>query len=181
MIALTLSSNRKVRVWLNEMPDAGYSVDSVLERNFEAESGMISSVRCGAIEMYMHTGPRGLYGLLGAKFTPHDSRELLVQVALSSNDGTSIDWSLASGLDSVQSGLLPRYADGILAGIMETEEIHALGAGVLRFDYAAHGQIGSTSIVFQQLGRALVRLIMSENGSMSDEVLADNLRLWLQK
>ncbi len=171
MITLELSPYRKARVWLGELPDLGYEVKETVEDVIEVGASAVTGVRRAAIELYLYTGPRDLYGLLGATLTPDRSGRLMLQVAASDDDGKPVDWSLASHIDDVRVGLPRQYAESVFDGAAGTHEIRGLGSGVLRFDRAAHGRVGSASIVFRQIAGSLVRLLAAGAESISVEEL----------
>lgn len=128
-----------------------------------------------AVEMIIPSAGRALYGLLGAKFVSDRSGELLVKLAVSENVEAEIDWSLASSIDKVCAGLPVEYADSVLDGVIHSGKI--LGSGVLFFNCAAHGEIGSSPQMFRQLALRVVRLIASASmrKSFSEEELAELL------
>lgn len=159
MRELEIVPQTKVRVWLNEMPDASYRVTNVVEHIWPTMSlRHYLGCRC-AVEMIVHTGGHCPYGLLGAEFLPDDSSVLRSHVALSdSREHVFVD-SLAGNLDEVYIGLPPEYVGGVLLGVASSSADEALGAGMLRFDCAAYGLIGSSQHIFQRLARIIVELL----------------------
>jgi len=119
--------------------------------------------------MFVPKGGRAVYGLLGASFTPDNVEKLVVQLAISANTEKQVDWSLAASIDEVYAGMPLEYADSVLDGVVGAEEI--LGSGVLRFESAAHGVVGSSPRIFRQLARDVVRLLSYKVESLSEEEL----------
>lgn len=132
-----------------------------------------------AVEMITPSAGRALYGLLGAEFVSDRSGSLLVKLAVSEavSEGVEpeLDWSLASSIDKVCAGLPVEYADSVFDGVIHAGKI--LGSGVLFFNCAAHGEIGSSPQMFRQLALKVVRLIASASvrESLSEEELAELL------
>jgi len=157
------------RVWLGELPDFAYYEGKVIEAVEEAQSSAHVEPSCAAVEVKLPKGPRTLYGLLCASFTPDRSGQCIIQVAVDtafempinwsfpdfSREQTS--WSLATRLDSVYVGLLEEYAQAVLRGTPHAGQV--LGGGLLRFYCAAHGLVGSSEVVFQILARLVVALM----------------------
>ncbi len=167
---LNLNRHRKARIWLGELPDIISPTAKFVERPLEGRAPALTQIQRAAIEMIVPSAGRALYGLLGAEFAPNNSGQLLVKVAVSENVGQEIEWSLASSMDKVCSGLPVEYADRVFDGVVSAGEI--LGSGVLLINCAAHGAVGSSPRMFQQLALKLVRLIASQGESVSEEELA---------
>ncbi len=176
---------KKARVWSDSIPDLRYPVMEWVERVVAAQSRGRSTSRCVAVELWLVTGPRALYGLLGAEFIPDSSEQLRVQVALSAtpqyNLGMRIGaeegiaWSLAVWTDDVRIGLPEEYVRGIWDGIAEAGTV--LGSGTLTFQWAAHGAIGSSQALFGRITRCLVQLLAVDAAALSQEELAKILQL----
>jgi hypothetical protein len=166
-----LERYKRARVWVGELPNLSYDVLQVEERRLEAEGAMLAAVRCAAVELLIPTGPRSLYGALGAMFSPGAGGQLLVQVATSPLDGELVASALTGRLDAVHIGLPEWYAGAVLEGAVSTEEIHLLGPGILRFDHAAHGEVSSAQVIFRRLVRTVVRLLCLDMEAVSEEEL----------
>jgi hypothetical protein len=166
-----LGYSSKARVWLGELPDCAYPSGKILEavQEQETQSSSQAEPSCAAVEAMLVRGPRVLYGLLGASFTPDESQRCVVQVGVDtaferpanwmfpeySREQTR--WALATNLDSIYIGLLEEYAPAVLRGSVHAGEV--LGGGLLRFDCAAHGLVGSSEWLFQNLADLLVVLL----------------------
>ncbi len=170
MIQLNLGS-REARIWLQELPDADYEAHEVVEHLLTAKTSALSEIRQAAVELFRHTTGPSSYGLLGAEFTPKPTGYLVVSVAVSSTDGRRLEWAFANAIDEVYVGLLPEYISGILEGVHDAGEI--LGSGVLRFQWAAHGAVGSSQRFFEELARIVVQLLTDEANSLSEEELVE--------
>lgn len=177
MITLHLDRYRKGRIWIGELPDIQYKVADIAERRLENKAPTTAEPRCAAVELFIPTGARALYGLLGADFTPAEEQLLIVQVAISGAGENTINWSLAGRVDMVFVGIPQEFAIGVLDGACSAEEIRLLGPGVLNFCCAAYGHVGSSLAFFRRLSGAVVRLLASNNKLISQDELARLLQL----
>ena len=158
VLTVSLGQLSKVRIWLEELPNAKYQVGKTLEVVQVAKVSTHSGPICAAVELMRVTGPRILCGLLGATFMPDASERCVIQVAVDSAfempsnwrfpelSRKETSWALATRLDSIYVGLLEEYAPAVLNGAVRAGEL--LGSGLLRFDCAIHGLIGSKSTGF---------------------------------
>lgn len=170
MITLNLKRDRKVRIWLRELPEElSYAPTQTIEPTLEAKSKIPIGATKAAVEMLVPSAGRALYGLLGAQFVSDRSGQLIVKVALCEQTEKEVNWSLAAGIDRVMVGLPGEYASRILDGAVGAGEI--LGSGVLSFNCAAHGEIGSSPRIFRQLASIVVRLLASQEEALSEEEL----------
>jgi hypothetical protein len=179
MRVIRVGRHSKARIWLGELSELTYPVVEVLERTLEAGASSLPAVRRAAIEMFLPQGGYVMYGLLGAEVIPQRSGRLVAQVAVSGPAEQQLVWSLAGRIDDVRLGILREYSTSVLDGVSSTEESRSLGSGVVRFDRAAHGAVGSSPWLFQRLSAAVVRLLPLQAESLSDEDVAELLRLSL--
>ena len=140
----------------------------VVEKRLPTPHLLRSHGKVATLEVLIPRGARFIYGLLGADFSPNDSRELTIQVSSSTVFVPITDWSLARGLDSVRTGIPPWAAHDILnaASIAAAD----FGSGLLRFSIGAFGEIGSNVWVFRNLTKAVVALLLIEE-PLSEERL----------
>jgi hypothetical protein len=173
--AFELGSHGRVRLWWDELPGASYAVAEILATHLPCGASNISGSREVAVEYFSPRGGRALYGLLGAHFTPATAGGLAIEVAVSVDGGQPLESSLASRVDDVAVSL-PRYnGEAVTAGAAEVGEM--LGSGVLRFDQAAHGLVGSAPGVFRTLARAIVHLLAAGVDSVSADSLQNLLAI----
>ena len=169
----------RARVWLDELPDVTYPIDDVLECSISPHQSRTDAVRLSAIEVVRMPGHPSSYGLLGASFTPKRTDRLLIEVASSTPGGEQVDWALAGRCDEVRSGLPKEYAVSVFDAAATVGASWKLGAGVLRFDHAAHGLVGSSAWFFGALSRAVMSLLVHADEPCSDAALAEIVRLHL--
>jgi hypothetical protein len=160
----------KARVWLDELPAWQYQGSEIVERHANVATSNQAGSASGAIELFRPIGARFYYGALALTFTAASTptESLTIQVPILDSQNRLQD-ALTKELDTVFVGLLEEYTEGIFAAFQDTTLTQLLGPGTLRVAGAAHGVIGSSSWVFQVLGRSLVKLLMLEQKDISDE------------
>jgi hypothetical protein len=164
---LGLGRTQQARVWLEECPVSGLTFDGLVRRTFEV-SGSVGSDRRVTIEAKLPRGPMVMYGLLGAHFSPKDDGGLAVAVGCTeTTDRPLFASSLATKPEVARTGLPREFADGVLAGVQDALASTNLGSGVLMFDCAASGEVGSSSAAYRLLARAVVTILAT---GASDEM-----------
>ena len=177
MRTIAQSPTAHTRVWLDELPEATYAVLGVSERSVAMHRPPNGAGRRVAVEVVRMAGHPSSYALLGATFTPEPTARLRLQVASSAAEGTPLTWALAGRCDEVYAGLPEEYAACVLDTATDAAHMHDLGPGILRFDHAAHGVVGSSRWLFGELGRVVVTLLARPGGLWSDDELAEITRL----
>ena len=125
-------------------------------------------------EFRIRTGPRDIFGLLGAEFVPSDADTLEVEILCSEDTTAPFEGSLSDGVDRACLGLPEEYANAIVSAITTQPGDAALklGSGRLRFDCAAHGEVGSSQFGFSRLTGILLELLAVEDAGTSPESLS---------
>jgi hypothetical protein len=173
MITLLLPFNRKARVWVNDLPRAVFEAKDSYEVVLPAKNHMFNSVQKACVEWLVPTGPRAIYGLLGAEYVPIQNGEIHIQINSSQGNEPSFSDSLAHPIDDVRVGLPSEYVPGIISGLsLAKQEIQELLSGKVIFQCAAHGQVGSSEMIFKYLSSIVIRILMSEDKNLSAEKLA---------
>jgi hypothetical protein len=151
------------------MPEAEYQVSEVLTRTVEADpSAHISTATQVAVEMWMTTGPRTLYGLLGARWTPADSGGLVIRVATSLQPAPE---PMNTNVKEVSNGLPPEFALPVLEEASSFSGTRSLGAGMLTFDHARFSSVGSAPAFFRILARSVIKLLSLSSREVNDAEL----------
>ena len=124
----------------------------------------------------MPRGGMAHYGLLGAAYFPGSSDILEIRVSYTEFPGTSVPWALAARVDDVQEGLPRELGEIVLQTAVRACTEQPRAPGVLWFDRAVHGLVGSAPVVFERLTEALTTIILAgvEDG-VSEERLAEIL------
>ena len=175
MIRLNWKFN-EAHVWLDDLPDWQYEATKVAERRQEAQNMKTSARRYAALELFLPIGGRIHYGALGAEFVPEQQEQLVIQVLISTSEGEPVSASLAEKVDVVRAGLPQEFAQAILENAMMVDENQLLGTGTLRFCRAVHGRDGSSPWIFGVLTRVIVKLLILDRQSSSEERLLELIR-----
>lgn len=181
MRTLTRDSGVVARIWLDDLPAVTYPPFNTIERRLETHRLVLGTARSIAVEVAGMVGHPSSYGLLGASFTPLPVDQLLIQVVCSTENGCLLDWALAGRCDEVHAGLPAEYASSVLDAAGTADGVADLSAGLLRFDHAAHGDVGSSSWFFGQLGRLLVSLLPRDVSQIRDDELAEIIAVGLRR
>lgn len=163
---------REARLWVDELPAWNYEASEIVEEKQAAQQDGKAWQQKVAIELLVPSGGRIYYGGLAVTFTPAQTRELLVQVPLTADDGVPFDEALAERFEMPFIGLPKAYVSGVLDGLMKAERTAALGSGTLQVSGAVHGRVGSSIWMFKMLGHIVVRLLTLETISEAESLAA---------
>jgi hypothetical protein len=111
------------------------------------------------LEAALHTGPRVVYGLLGARFTAARTQTLnvLAGVGSAGTFRSTMKWG-----EKAHVGLSPPYAQAVLMGVTQTiRDLGSAAAGELVFDRAAYGDIGSSQHMYRALASVVTTLVLT--------------------
>ncbi|MHB8973312.1 MAG: hypothetical protein ACYC3X_24020 [Pirellulaceae bacterium] len=179
MFVVDLGHCRQARAWFEDIDECVFSAAGTAEKTQQAGRTRSSAVRGRvAVELYVPAGAVTRTGLLGAVFSGDLlGEELTVRVAYSTKENDKpASWLLASKVDETWIGLPRQYVDAILAAVLACPWLDQLGAGVLSFDRAAHGTVGSSPAVFGELAQCVVYLLSRKSEPRTPE----ELQLWLR-
>jgi hypothetical protein len=160
----------RIRVWLDELPDLQYVVAHKVLRQVSALPSTTNQLRIAAIEYWQPTGGMAHYGLLGGKFIPNNSEELVLSIPIAIQSNDIIPWALVSKIDRVRPGLHTEFVESI---IDEVVKFPNLIGGELHLDCAACGDVGSNAFTFRRLTKSLLKLFMHWQGEFSSQNLVE--------
>jgi hypothetical protein len=144
------------RVLLDELPEWALVVPvGRVDTYWRWRTGPPSSARHhqAAWGMRVGFGGHGEYGVLGARFEPHEHPYLRVRVAVTTMTGIPGE----EPFTHARVGLPHEVAGGALAGILQ--EAERLGPGVVRLDWAAVHPVDSSWEAFRVLAIGVARLL----------------------
>ena len=173
MKKLDLDFHSKALVWIGDYPSLIYPAIDVINQDVYTGLSINYGEKRAALEIMLPVGSRVLYGLLGAKFIPNNSGKFSLEVLVSTNSEAVFQQSLAAKLDQVRIGLPSEYSQSVIDGTLHSldqKSLESLGSGVLRFDKAAHGEIGSSNKFFRKIAATVVQLLMLDKASNEKEV-----------
>jgi hypothetical protein len=174
---LALGPLKKATVWINELPDCLTIPSETLISSIEPAQNQTSNSVCLGVELYVPVGPFVRYGMLGVEFISDPNKQNLVIEVLkqTASEFKKLNWTLVRSVDEVFAGLPSEYADGVLKAAVECKATSSLGPGILKFGWAAHGKIGSSTDFFERITCAIIELLKSNVSSLSDDKLAEIL------
>lgn len=153
-------------VTFDPLLDAGFDGTEVLQTSCTARNVRATPARQAGVRVTVSGDASRLAGALGAEFLPDQSGQLLIMVLAS-------DLSGIDPPDAPLPGIPLSYGSRVLRAARATEEITALGAGVLRFDRAMLSPGESSPELFEWMASAVVRrLIPDLVGLPEDEFFA---------
>lgn len=162
----------RTRLWIGELPEIRSQCDLPIAQSFPAEPISSAQSKAVALEVMWPTGPRWLYGLLGATFTPGLGSALDVTICTDDVLGETFENALVFSRNDVRMGLLPEYGPAVAAALARHPgELQALGAGTLDFNCAAHSEIGSAVAVFRTLTSAILSVLTAELPVADDQIV----------
>jgi hypothetical protein len=174
MFQLSLSHSRKVRIWVDELPeDVFIGAAGFVERRFPSNEPLAFRRKI-SIELFIPRGGRFDYGLIGGELLPNDADEFIVTVCHSARHPHPLADSLAGALDDVLVGFPRDYADAVADGIAMADSDHAsLPASNLRVCHGAYGKLGSSVFFFRLLGKTFYRMITAPAIPSEDKDMAE--------
>lgn len=173
MLDLSLSQHRRARVWLMEQLPARLVDGTPLERVVPGGAKAEESIRMAAVEILIPKGGHALYGLLGAEITPASNRQILIRVTTSGDCEPPFHDSIAFAFEDARIGLPAEYAESVFRGALRTcAQIGKPFMGNLDFNCAAHGSVGSCSLIFEWLAAVVTSILSgSEQGSREEALI----------
>lgn len=174
LITLALSHAKRARIWFDSpegyvaQPFSSSAFRVVPKIRFEQHRKRV------VVEMFVPAGGRFEYGLLGATVLDGSplSDTVDVEIPVTGSSGPIFSASLAGDLDVVRWGLPREYSDAVADGARESINTHGVPAvDGIRFAWAAHAHVGSSSHRFQYLAALVMRLLITPNdASLKDLV-----------
>lgn len=164
--------HKKCRIWINDVPEIQYQVTDIIEETFEANM-VLNKAKIITAELLL---PRNAsyYALLGAKFIPDNSGEMIATVKLSDSEKNVFRNAITYDFETVFCGIPDEYGNSILKYIKDNISKLSFPSGKLCFDIGAYGIIGSSQLIFSQLTEVILKLLLLdlyESEDIKKEVL----------
>lgn len=166
----------RIRFWRDEVPDARYVAERVLERRVTSawrDSGRKPGTV--AIELWVPMGPRALYGLLGIRYEG-DGPDCEIRVpVIGGLEGPPLADNIAASYDEVRVGLPDEFGREVVDRLAQEAEVLGL-AGNVTVEWAAHSLVGSSRSVFAALSGMGMRLLAEPFGENAEECMEEVVR-----
>ena len=165
---------RKVRVWLDELPGILLETKKALRFRREAQACSDSSERVLGVEMMVASGPRIMYGLLGASFRPDSSGFTESIIPILGEKQGEFSSPVAPTYDRIFWHYPEEYAEATRRAIAASG---SLPSGVLDFKCAASADVGSCRVIFAQITGVIIAAIKDhlDGSGMIDLALRHDL------
>lgn len=164
--------HRRAKVWLDEAPPADFTATSLVSRIVQPRVLVLATRQIAGVELNIAHGPKASYGLLGAELVEANVDGLEVVVSVNTV-GFPFRPSLALQPEESKVGLLDEYSNAVIAGVVKAaESIGAPRRASLRFRWAAHGLVGSSSSMFERLSGILVQLLTLSRDASTEDIQA---------
>ncbi|MDX1932455.1 MAG: hypothetical protein SFU56_07605 [Capsulimonadales bacterium] len=148
-----------IRIWFDEAKPYDFAPGRVVKFEIATQPSAIRRERRVTVELVLRRAGLFPYGLLGAAFIPNVSNVLQIEVNCDSQTDVMVLNSLALQPDTVLIGLPYEYAQAVLNSVAHSDISEQLGSGLIRFDCAAHGEVGSSSSAFVRLSLIVTQLL----------------------
>ncbi|HEX7965242.1 MAG TPA: hypothetical protein VF651_05955 [Gammaproteobacteria bacterium] len=174
MRTLQLPYSAKARIWIGDLPRAGYPARDTLRRTYAALGSANGTKAVGAVEVIRAVGRPSSYGLLGGELVLDASSDFRVTVHTAMPHGSSYADTIAAGPEHVRVGLLEEYAEGVFEGVeLAKNHVSFDFAGELTVNRAAHSDVESSQIMFKHLSLVLMKMLCMQEQSPSGDDLLD--------
>jgi hypothetical protein len=170
MFKIELSKYRTARVWISELPESRAERSTIRVIEFPSQRGTQHVKRHAAIEVSFITGPRTLYGMLGATIE-HDLSSR-IECRLACDPTLPFEPLPFPDAEVHRPGLPCEFADAIISSI-KSQGASRLGGGALCVDRAAYSVTGSSNDLFRRLSATLVDLLTPHGQSCSKPELKE--------
>lgn len=173
ILTLKLSRHRIARVWLGEAPTVEViGQDTVRQR--VASARLVEAVTTKVVaELLVPRGGMASYGVLGGEFTRSSSGNEVEIIALIGSGSNRYQESIAARIDEVRVGLPREFADAVIRGAKTEVLNRGTPPGVLTFRWAAHGVVGSSPAIFEQLSSLVLRIMATPADCLTEERLSE--------
>jgi hypothetical protein len=154
-----LTPFRRANVWIDEAPPTEYVASSIVRTVVMPRTAIDIERTIACVEVNFFHGARSSYALLGAELIEAESDGFEVCVSVN-GDGPLFGRALARGLDEVRIGLPSEYAQAVISRASRfAESIAAPSKRKLWFRWAAHGLVGSSPLIFEQVSGIVAQLL----------------------
>ena len=171
MITLSnVGKTKKCNLWIDEKPGIEYEcLKELHEIIIKDEWGKWDSVSY-VIEIRIIGRDACNYALLGISYKHENSNKLVIKVNSSDLDGKIIESSIASLDDEIHVGIPLEYSEEVFNVAKNYLNGVHCSSGTITFDIAAHGYVGSSSVIFGVATEILLKILSTNNKNNIQEI-----------
>jgi len=160
---------RKGRLWLDDTPDIQYDPVGTIKDNIYAISHETWEKKAVCLELLMLLRHTTKYGLLGIEYIPEASDHTELEVCIGKDRDRILDDSLAHRIDKVHLGVPKTYAEAVFQTGFEVMQTGIIPSGHLKIDLGAYGEMGSNGLIFSQITRIILKIVMTDLKNLKKE------------
>jgi hypothetical protein len=168
--SIAIPKDRKVRLWIDELPDSMIKSTSVLENAVITNCKQNWNIKKIGIELYLPQRHHSNYGFLGIEILPvneHDT--LFTNVHYVNSNERQFGDTIAYEHKTVYCGIREEYAETIHHKTQEIVKISpALPPGAVNIITGAHCEIGSSKALFRTITEIILSILMLNRVELSD-------------
>lgn len=164
MIALNnVGKWKKCNLWIDEVPEMQYDCESVLNGVIVKKEWTNWDNSFYAIELRVIGRDCSNYALLGMRYEYKDVEELAINVNVSEFDGRVVEREISSVSGEIHCGLPLEYAKKVFDVTRDCLENTTCSQGEITVDIAAHGDVGSSQLLFESITKILLQLLINND------------------
>lgn len=163
-----LDSYRKMRLWINEMPEerSNEVSNKILEYNANDKMHWFEGILC--LELRIAPRAASNYAMLNLKFTKNQCSKFQVKYDLS-NSKKIVESDIAMKGDTIRTDIVEKYGSSMTQVFNELDSQNIFPSGTLEILGGRHGSIGSSDIAVKIVLRNLLKLFeLNEQLNTSD-------------
>ena len=163
-----LDSYRKMRLWINEMPEESNIIASnkLLEYNANDNIHWFNGILC--LELRIAPRAASNYAMLNLKFTENQCSKFQVKYDLS-NSEEIVKSDIAMNGDTIRTDIVQKYDSAMTQVFNELDSQNIFPSGTLEILGGRHGSVGSSNMAVKIVLRNLLKLFeLNERLNTSD-------------
>ena len=162
----------KGRLWVNQLPFRIETQAKVFAGSFESPHSISASAFQLCLELKLMPRDANYYGLLGFEFTPTSSKTSFFEITYLERLGNFLNDNILSfKLNEVHIGIPKEFVEPIAGALQEMNEKLELPVGKYSFITSAHGEVGSSGIVYRKIVSILFLLVSKNAITFDSETL----------
>lgn len=168
IILSNIGKLKKCNLWINEKPDIKYECLKELNDIVIKDKWIRWDSGSYVIEIRIIGRHACNYALLGISFNYENSNKLTLKINSSDFDGTIIKSSIASLDDEIHAGIPLEYSEEVFNIAKDYLNCTPCSSGNITFDLAAHGYVGSSSMIFGVATEILLKILSHNNKNIQE-------------